>query len=301
MQHDVHSVAAQPISTTQQIRFFCPADVWNATNGCSTKELPTACTDAQNSAESTAGLLGTAVAIVLFFAFPIIGRLSDAFGRRPLFIFSISVYLLNSTSAWLYEAYGVSLLWNYVCAFVASFSALNVALLSFLADITLDTPKERSTAFAVTRGLLGTMSIIGYSIMAFLTSAYSNTTILLIAMVCEVVIIVYTLLFVPETLHTDRRTAFEFQWSLLVPTHGLRVLGQGRSMRWLTCAFFFSSVATSMVLTIASNYAQNTFALNTHDQTLIGLVISVSSIVANVRARSLIAARKLIARIFQAS
>lgn len=116
-------------------------------------------------------------------------------------------------------------------------------------------------------------------------SSHTQATILLITMACTAAGTLYTVLFVPETLATLDRPAFEASLSDMVPTKALRVLVQGRGLRWLTATLCFHAFASAVIGAAATNYAQNTYGLSTQQLSILTLINSGSSLGMQVRSR----------------
>jgi MFS family permease len=166
-----------PLQNGIRIKFYAPTDVYNATDGCNGRTspiqpLPQACIDAQNTNERTSGILTAAGAVTQFFLLPVLGKASDAYGRRPLAIFSCVCMLIDSGTLLFTQLTGASLYIYFAAEFIGGFAAFNVVFLSVMADKT--TNEERGIAFAVIFGLLGLSSLVALSVVASIGDTISQ-------------------------------------------------------------------------------------------------------------------------------
>src|ERR1700709_1817504 len=86
-----------------------------------------------SGASQWVGLLLTAFALMQFVCAPILGGLSDRFGRRPVLLLSLSGICAN----YLMLAWAPSLLWLFVGRLIAGATAANAATATvYIADVT---------------------------------------------------------------------------------------------------------------------------------------------------------------------
>lgn len=103
----------------------------------------------------TVGLLSMSFALFQFFAAPILGRLSDRYGRRPLLLFS----LLGSAIGYVLFGFARSLAMLFTARIVDGISGGNISIAqAYIADVT--EPKNRSRNF----GLVGAAFAMGFII-----------------------------------------------------------------------------------------------------------------------------------------
>ncbi len=101
------------------------------------------------------GALSMSFALFQFFAAPVLGRLSDRYGRRPLLLFS----LLGSAAGYVVFGLARSLPWLFAARIVDGISGGNVSIAqAYIADVT--DPAHRSRNF----GLLGAAFGLGFII-----------------------------------------------------------------------------------------------------------------------------------------
>jgi DHA1 family tetracycline resistance protein-like MFS transporter len=148
------------------------------------------------------GWLTALFASVQFFAAPILGNLSDRFGRRPvllpsLFAFGASYVLMGIAPSigWLFVAQALA------GVFGATFSTAG----AYIADVT--EPLERAKAFGLIGAAFGAGFIFGPLLGGFL-SAYGIRTPFFAAAALALLNVAYGLFVLPESLPPERRRPF---------------------------------------------------------------------------------------------
>src|ERR1700709_780814 len=106
-----------------------------------------------SGASEWVGLLLTAFALMQFVCAPVLGGLSDRFGRRPVLLLSLGGICAN----YLLLAWAPSLMWLFLGRLIGGGTAANAATATaYIADVT--PPKDRAGQF----GLVGAMFGIGF-------------------------------------------------------------------------------------------------------------------------------------------
>ena len=150
------------------------------------------------------GTIMFAFAIASFFASPILGALSDRFGRRPLLLVGFCGIAINFFMTALATA-----LWMLVVSrIVGGAMQSNVAVANaYVADIT--PPEDRAKRF----GLVGAMFGIGFiagPVIGGLLGAIDLRLPFFVAGCCSLVNLAYGVFVLPESLPAGRRRAFSF-------------------------------------------------------------------------------------------
>ncbi|WP_295530646.1 MFS transporter [Novosphingobium sp. Chol11] len=105
------------------------------------------------AAASYAGWLGAGYAVAQFFGAPIVGNLSDRFGRRPVLLASVGVMGLD----YMLQAFAPALWWLAIGRVLAGFTGASFsAAYAYIADVT--PPEKRAAGF----GLMGIAFGIGF-------------------------------------------------------------------------------------------------------------------------------------------
>ncbi len=125
------------------------------------------------------GLLGTSNALAQLIAAPVIGRLSDRYGRRPLLIFSIAGTVLSFTILGLAQ----SLTMIFISRILDGLLGGNVALArAYITDVTDEENRARGLGiigaafglgFIIGPAMGGFLSRYGYDVPAFVAAALS--------------------------------------------------------------------------------------------------------------------------------
>jgi len=145
------------------------------------------------------GLLGTSNALAQLVAAPIIGRLSDRYGRRPLLIFSIAGTVLSFTLLGLSQSLAMLFLSRILDGLLGG----NIALArAYITDVTDEENRSRGLGiigaafglgFIVGPAMGGFLSRFGFSVPAFVAAGLSLVNLLAV------------LIWLPESLTQERR------------------------------------------------------------------------------------------------
>src|SRR5688572_16850092 len=113
---------------------------------------------------TTVGLLVSTFAVCQLIGGPILGRLSDRFGRRPLLLVS----QVGTLIGFIILAYAHNLWLLFISRVIDGFTAGNISLAqAYIADVTK--PEERTKSFAIIGIAFGLGFLIGPAISGFLS------------------------------------------------------------------------------------------------------------------------------------
>jgi DHA1 family tetracycline resistance protein-like MFS transporter len=136
---------------------------------------------------------------------PIIGNLSDRFGRRPILLFSLSMFSLD----YLLMGFSPTLLWLFAGRMLAGVAGATGATASaYVADIS--PPEERAANFGLIGAAFGLGFIIGPVLGGFL-GEYGPRVPFFGAALLAALNVVYGLMVLPETLPRHERRAFDLR------------------------------------------------------------------------------------------
>jgi DHA1 family tetracycline resistance protein-like MFS transporter len=187
------------------------------------------------SAARIFGLFGTAWALMQFFFSPILGGLSDRFGRRPV------VLLSNFGLAFDYVlmALAPSLIWLFVGRVISGITSASVSTaFAYIADIT---PAERRAAmFGKIGAAFGAGFILGPAIGGLL-GGFDPRLPFWVAATLSFANALYGLLILPESLPPDRRSPF--RWKRANPLGALRLLRSNPILARLSVVNFIAQLA----------------------------------------------------------
>lgn len=144
-------------------------------------------TDFQN------GILFSVFSICQFISTPIIGRLSDKYGRRPLLLIS----LLGTALSFVMMAFAQSAIWLFIARIIDGITAGNISVASAVISDTTE-KKDRAKGFGIIGASFGFGFVFGPAVSG-LTYGINPTYPFLIAGSISLISFVVTYLFLPET------------------------------------------------------------------------------------------------------
>ncbi len=198
-----------------------------------------------SSASIWVGALLAAFSSMQFLCAPLLGALSDRFGRRPVLLASLTGVGLN----YLMLAWAPSLGWLFVGRLIAGATAANVsAATAYIADVT--PPALRAQRFGLVGAMFGLGFVLGPAIGGLL-GTYGLRLPFLVAAGLAGVNVLYGAFVLPESLPQERRRAF--LWSRANPVGMLHVVTADRAYARLAaawcCAWFaLGALQSSFVL-----------------------------------------------------
>ena len=181
------------------------------------------------------GVFGTAWAVMQFFFSPILGGLSDRFGRRPVVLLSNLGLALD----YVLMALAPSLIWLFVGRVISGITSASVSTaFAYIADIT---PVERRAAvFGKVGAAFGAGFIIGPAVGGLLGGQDPRLP-FWVAAALSFANALYGLLILPESLPRDRRSPF--RWKSANPIGALRLLRSNPALARLSVVNFIAQLA----------------------------------------------------------
>jgi len=175
-------------------------------------------------------------ALFQFICMPIVGGLSDRFGRRPVMLLSLFglaidyfIMGLAPTIAFLFFGRAIA------GAFGATFTTAN----AYIADIS--PPETRTQNFGLVGASFGVGFMLGPVIGGLIGDSFGPRAPFLAAGVLSLLNVIYGFIFLPETLAQDKRRAFE--WKRSNPFGSLKSLGRIKGVRSLIFVLFLMAIA----------------------------------------------------------
>jgi MFS transporter, DHA1 family, tetracycline resistance protein len=193
------------------------------------------------------GVFGTAWALMQFVFSPILGSLSDRFGRRPVVLLSNFGLGLD----YVLMALAPSLIWLFVGRVISGITSASISTaFAYIADIT---PAERRAAvFGKVGAAFGAGFIIGPAVGGLLGDVDPRLP-FWVAAGLSFANTMYGLLILPESLPRDRRAPF--RWKSANPIGALRLLRSDRILTGLSVSNFFAQLAHAVLPSIFVLYA----------------------------------------------
>jgi DHA1 family tetracycline resistance protein-like MFS transporter len=193
------------------------------------------------------GVFGTAWALMQFLFSPILGSLSDRFGRRPVVLLSNFGLGLD----YVLMALAPSLIWLFVGRVISGITSASISTaFAYIADIT---PAERRAAvFGKVGAAFGAGFIIGPAVGGLLGDVDPRLP-FWVAAGLSFANTIYGLLILPESLPRDRRAPF--RWKSANPIGALQLLRSDRLLAGLSVTNFFAQLAHAVLPSIFVLYA----------------------------------------------
>ena len=205
-----------------------------------------------NEASGIGGMLMASFALMQFLCSPIMGAISDKYGRRPvllLSLFGLGVdYLLSGfapTISWLFAGRLLA------GVFGASFTTAN----AYIADIS--TNENRAQNFGMVGVAFGVGFIIGPAIGGWLGEAYGTRTPFFVAAILSFLNMLYGYFILPESLPKEKRRDFSLKKSN--PFSTLYNLKKFPALQSMVFAFLFIYVAAHAVQSNWTFYTEYRF------------------------------------------
>ena len=189
------------------------------------------------AAAHSVGWLGALYALMQFIFSPVLGSLSDRFGRRPVILAS----LFGSGIDYLVLAWAPTMGWLYLARIVSGITAANFSAASaYIADVT--PPEKRAAGFGMIGAAFGLGFIAGPAIGGLL-GAHGLRTPFLVAAGITLLNSLYGAFVLPESLPKENRRAYS--WESAHPIKALTAL-----RRW---PLVFGLAGTHFLTVLAGN------------------------------------------------
>jgi len=187
-------------------------------------------------AASIAGVFSFSWAFMQFLFQPVLGALSDRFGRRPVVLLSNFGLGLD----YVFMALAPSLPFLFVGRLISGITAASLSTASaYIADIT--PPEQRAARFGLLGAAFGVGFILGPAIGGWL-GTHGLRTPFYAAAALSLANALYGYFVLPESLTEEKRTP-RFAWRSANVFGALRLLGEQRQLALLATAAFLSYLA----------------------------------------------------------
>jgi DHA1 family tetracycline resistance protein-like MFS transporter len=221
------------------------------------------------SAAKIFGVFGTAWALMQFFFSPILGGLSDRFGRRPVVLLSNLGLALD----YVLMALAPSLAWLFVGRVISGITSASISTsFAYIADVT--PPERRAAVFGKVGAAFGAGFILGPAVGGLLGGMDPRLP-FWVAAGLGLANTLYGFLILPESLPPERRSAF--RWKSANPLGALHLLRSDRVLAGLSVANFFGQLAHVVLPSTFVLYATYRYGW---DVTTVGLTLAMVGICA---------------------
>jgi DHA1 family tetracycline resistance protein-like MFS transporter len=203
----------------------------------------------------TYGWLVSLYALMQFVGSPILGALSDQFGRRRIILIATA----GSAIDYVIMACAPNLIWLFIARTIAGFTAgVYATANAYLADVT--PPEKRAGAF----GLLGAAFGIGFVVGPALGGVLGKIDLHLpfwVAAGCSAANWFWGLLVLPESLKPENRRPFS--WARANPIGALMALKRIPAVLGLAESYFILMIAQTMLFSIWALYTSHRYRWDT--------------------------------------
>ncbi|GAA6105941.1 hippocampus abundant transcript-like protein 1 [Tachysurus ichikawai] len=182
------------------------------------------------------GLIQGVKGLLSFMSAPLIGALSDVWGRKSFLLLTVfftcaPIPLMRISPWWYFALISVS----------GVFSVTFSVIFAYVADITEE--NERSTAYGLVSATFAASLVTSPAIGAYLSDNYGDSLVVLVATIVAVADILFVLLVVPESLPDKMRLSswgFPISWEQADPFASLRKVGKDTTVLLICVTVFLS-------------------------------------------------------------
>uniref|UniRef100_A0AAY4CPM8 Major facilitator superfamily (MFS) profile domain-containing protein n=1 Tax=Denticeps clupeoides TaxID=299321 RepID=A0AAY4CPM8_9TELE len=182
------------------------------------------------------GLIQGVKGLLSFMSAPLIGALSDVWGRKSFLLLTVfftcaPIPLMRISPWWYFALISVSGL----------FSVTFSVIFAYVADITEE--HKRSTAYGLVSATFAASLVTSPAIGAYLSANYGDSVVVLVATIVAVLDIGFVLLVVPESLPDKMRLSswgFPISWEQADPFASLRKVGKDSTVLLICVTVFLS-------------------------------------------------------------
>lgn len=197
------------------------------------------------------GLIVSIFALCAFVAAPVLGALSDRYGRRPILLLS----LIGSAVGYVVFGIGGALWVLFLGRIIDGLTAGNIStIFAYVADT--QAPSERGRVFGMLGAIVGFAFMLGPVAGGFL-GAYSPSAPLFVAAAITLLCTLWVYVALPESLAADRSRE-AWQWRQMNPLRQLASVLSYRSLRVPFFAAFCFFCAGAMLQSNLSVYLKDT-------------------------------------------
>ena len=210
------------------------------------------------------GWLGFAYAFTQFIFSPVVGNLSDKYGRRPIILIS----LFGFTIDYIFLALSPNIYWLFIGRIIAGVTGASITTASaYIADIS--TNEDRAKNFGLIGAAFGVGFIIGPVIGGLLGHYGSRVPFYAAAVLC-LINFLYGYFILPESLDQDHRRPFD--WKRANPIGSLKFLGKHPEISTMVISLILIYIAGHAV---QSNWNYFTMYLFNWDVKMVGISLGI--------------------------
>ncbi|KMT08414.1 hypothetical protein BVRB_6g140910 [Beta vulgaris subsp. vulgaris] len=234
------------------------------------------------------GLQQTVVGIFKMVVLPLLGQLSDEYGRKPMLLITISTAIfpfallaINQSREFVYAYYVLRTI-----SHIISQGSIFCTAVAYTADVIEDT--KRAATFSWITGLFSASHVLGNVLARFLPEKYIFHISIALLTFCPI----YILFFLPETVKQKQKE--ELQSSLLSKflafpkarynsmRYAANVVVSSPTLRGISLVSFFYELGMSGISYVLLYYLKAAFGFNKNQFSEILMVVGVGSIISQI-------------------
>ncbi len=197
------------------------------------------------------GLFGTTFAAMQFFFSPVLGSLSDRFGRRPIVLLSN----FGMGVDYLLMAWAPALPWLLLGRIVSGLTASSIpTAMAYMADVT--PPEKRAASFGMLNAAFGVGFVLGPAMGGILGSVNPRLP-FFVAAGLSLLNGLYGLFVLPESLTLEHRSSFS--WKRANPIGSMAMLARSRALIGLSLLLLLGYIAQNSLMSVYVLYADYRF------------------------------------------
>ena len=206
--------------------------------------------DTSNAARML-GIFGSVFAVMQFFCSPILGSLSDRFGRRPVVLLSN----FGLFADYLLMAWAPALLWLFVGRIISGVTASSVpTAMAYMADVT--PPEKRAASFGMLNAAFGLGFVLGPALGGVLGD-HNPRLPFIVAAALSFLNGMYGLFVLPESLTPEHRSALS--WKRANPVGSAKMLVGTRPIIALSVLLLLGYIAQQSLMNVYVIYTDYRF------------------------------------------
>ncbi|XP_067677750.1 hippocampus abundant transcript 1 protein-like isoform X2 [Haliotis asinina] len=222
------------------------------------------------------GLIQGVKGMLSFLSAPLIGALSDVWGRKPFLVFTVAftcapIPLMRLSPWWYFAMISIS------GVFAVTFSVV----FAYVADVTSE--EERSAAYGLVSATFAASLVTSPAIGAYLGSMYSDSLVIWIASAVALLDVLFIMVAVPESLPEKLRPASwgsQISWDKADPFGSLRKVGQDNLIMLLCVTVFLSYLPEAGEYSCFFVYLRNIMGFSVEETASFIAVVGVLSVLA---------------------
>ena len=200
------------------------------------------------------GLLITAYAITQFFFSPVIGNLSDAYGRRPVLLASLFAFACD----YVLTGFAPNIGWLFIGRILAGITGASITTAgAYIADVS--PPEKRAQNFGMIGVAFGVGFIIG-PLIGGLLGSFGTRVPFFVCAGLSMLNFIYGYFVLPESLAKENRRKFD--WRRANAIGSLKLFKRYPNITGLIASFFLIYIAAHAIQSTWSYYGIEKFSWN---------------------------------------